>query len=253
MKCFLKTLLALTLATVLLLTGCDTTDTSSEMSSNISDLTSSLVIEDNSIENSLNETSSIEESSEPIIEYNPIKRGIVTLLDIEGDIEKCTAEEAEAFVKTEEALDYVFFFASWANHRNYQNTEDLLQNGALGVCRWLVPELLNTRIVEMDEHGDFTLSKSEVSRYVYCYFGVELANPKKEALPTGVEGAPYDIHEITLVKVEANVAKFKCVFNKGLYDGEPAQQQELFAPCFNNRYDRRIQNRRRSIVGFELG
>ncbi len=228
MKIFLRALLVLILATAFLLTGCDTTDVSSEISSDVGDLTSSIVSEDNSIENSLDSTSSVEESSELVIEYNPLKRDMVTLLDVEGAVEKCTDEEAESFTKTEEALDYVFFFASWANHRNYQNMEELLQNDALKVCRWLVPELLNTRIEEMDEYGDFTLSKSEISRYIYCYFGVELANSKKETIPTAVEGAPFDIHEISLVGVEENIAKFKCVFNKGFYDGEPAP----FKACY---------------------
>jgi len=229
MKKFLKTLIALTFTVTFLLTGCETPDVSSGSSSNTNDASSktsseiidpasSVVSEDNSSDS----ISSAEASSEAVIEYNPIERDVVTLLDVEGDIEKCTNEEARLFADTEEALDYVFFFASWANHKNYQSTEELLQNGALGVCRWLVPELLNTRIEEMDEHGDFTLSKTEVSKYVYCYFGVELANPKKETIPTAVEGAPFDIHEISLVGVEGNVAKFKCVFNKGFYDGEPA-------------------------------
>ena len=235
MKKFLKTLIALTLATAFLFTGCNTTDISSEDSSNTNDASSktsseiidpasSVVSEDNSSDS----ISSAEASSEAVIEYNPIERDVVTLLDVEGDIEKCTNEEARLFADTEEALDYVFFFASWANHKNYQSTEELLQNGALGVCRWLVPELLNTRIEEMDEHGDFTLSKTEVSKYVYCYFGVELANPKKETIPTAVEGAPYDIHEIALVGVEGNVAKFKCVFNKGLYEEGPTPFKASF-------------------------
>ena len=217
MKSFFKTFVLVALA--VLLTGCDTFDVSSENPPDISDLTSSLISKDNSLENSLDLTNSAETSSEPMIDYSPLKRNEVTLLDVEGNVVKCTDQEATLFAKTEKALDYVFFFASWANHKNYQNTEELLEEA--NVCRWLVPELIRTRGLETtDKNGDFTLSKNEVSRYLYCYFGIETATSQKETLPTGVEGAPYDIHEISLVKVEGNFAKFKCVFNKGLYDGD---------------------------------
>ena len=201
MKNLFKTLLALTLATAFLLTGCDTTDVSSEVSLDISDYTSSSVSEDSSIENSQDKA---------------------LLLDIEGEITNCTAEETSEYLETDEAKKLATFFGMCINKQSFSIPLELMENASSAFFWFMQDTMLD--IGNVDDNGAIVaLKKSVANEYLEKYFGIQNYNPEdyefydkysgEYQFPHPAGKTMWIVQDIKLESIEENECTFRYVYS----------------------------------------